>query len=181
MSGIEERLRRHGAGFKPKRVGIKFENSPTEFVITEFGPMRLTLEKRGYKTERPRPGETGPGTVISDDMGTAYRWMDRQPRKPRRGRNPIGERPSELARAAGIQLTKKFGVVICKRRPGVLNRSGRFPAKSCATPCGGSIIVKRGEKILWCRKCGARVWVKPRDIVFQHDDLRVIKRIIAGY
>lgn len=180
MSGIEERLRKHGAGFRPKRVGLKFEGSPAEFVITEFGPMRLTLEKHGYKTERPRPGKTMHGTAISDDLGKAYRWIEKKPRKPRGDSNPPGQRPSELARGQGIQLTKKFGVMICKRRLGVRNRSRRFPAKSCEGPCGGSIIVKRGEKILWCRKCRARVWVNPHDIVFQHDDLQVIKRIIAG-
>jgi len=43
------------------------------------------------------------------------------------------------------------------------------------------IIVENGEKLPRCKRCGGRVWVKYRDVIFQHDDLRVIKGVIQDF
>lgn len=90
------------------------------------------------------------------------------------------KKPSELKREDGLQLMRRFGVMVCTRRPRVRSRSRRFPARSCGRPCGHLIIVRNGEKLPRCGGCGGRVWVKYGDVIFQHDDLRIIRRIIAG-
>jgi len=94
---------------------------------------------------------------------------------------PEIKRPSELKRGDGLQLVKKFGIAVCTRRPGVRSRSKRFPAKSTARPCGYLVIVKNGEKLPRCNGCGGRVWVKYRDVIFQHDNIHIIKSVVQNF
>lgn len=94
---------------------------------------------------------------------------------------PEVKRPSELGRGDGLQLTHKFGIAVCIGHQGVRSRSKRFLAKSCARPCSYLTIVRNGVKLPRCRDCRARVWAKYEDVVFQHDDLRVIKGVIQDF
>lgn len=94
---------------------------------------------------------------------------------------PEVKRPSELKREDGLRLVKKFGIAVCPRRLGVRNRSKRFPARSCVRPCSYLTVAKNGAKLPRCQGCRARVWIKYNDVVFQHDDLRVIKGTIQNF
>lgn len=91
------------------------------------------------------------------------------------------KRQSEFKREDGLHLVKKFGIAVCMRRPMIRRRSGHTIPRSSEDICGYLIPIKNGEKLPMCRGCHKRVWIKYDDIVFQHDDLRVIKDTIQNF
>lgn len=94
---------------------------------------------------------------------------------------PEVKRPSELKRSDGLQLTHRFGIAICVSRQGVRRRSSRFVPGSSVGICGYLLIIRKGGKLPRCGGCHKRVWVKYGDVVFQHDDLRVVKGVIQDF
>lgn len=96
--------------------------------------------------------------------------------------HPISEveRPSELKREKGLQLIKRYGIAICTRRPGVRRRSGRLEQNSIIEICGYLNVMRQGEKLPMCGGCGERVWARLEDVIFQHDNLKVVKTIVSS-
>ena len=135
----------------------------------------MTRISQGEKLEEEPPFE------IVDGRSDKIRAVDSYIGAYAASHGVESKRPSELKREDGLQLVKKFGIAVCPRRPGVRNRSKRFPARSCVRPCSYLTVVKNGVKLPRCRGCHARVWIKYNDVVFQHDDLRVIKGTIQNF
>lgn len=136
----------------------------------------MTEFSQGDKQEEKPPFEIVDGRnerAVALD-GVVSVWAQAHPA-------PEVKRPSELRRGDGLQLTHKFGIAVCPRRQGVRSHSKRFLAKSCARPCSYLTIVRNGMKLPRCQGCRARVWVNYEDVVFQHDDLRVIKGVIQDF
>jgi len=107
---------------------------------------------------------------------------------------PLGERPSELKRKKGAQISKKYGLIVCTSRGNKTSvPPGRGPIRrdsmrTSAPTCGWLIKFERGQRTARCKRCGRRIWLAGHPwrnrptypILFTHDDPKVIDRIIAG-
>lgn len=128
-----------------------------------------------------KPEEKPPWT-LADGLSDRARAIDSEVKAWEHAHPaPEVKRPSELKRGSGLRLIHRFGIAVCMRRPGVRSRSKRFLARSCERICGYLVIMERGQKLVKCHGCGQRIWVKYTDVVFQHDDLRVIKDTIQYF
>lgn len=90
------------------------------------------------------------------------------------------KKPSEFKRENGLQLRCKFGIAVCTRHLGVRRRSGRFIPNSITGICGYLNVMKQGEKLPRCGGCHKRVWARLEDVIFQHDNLKVVKMVVSS-
>lgn len=90
------------------------------------------------------------------------------------------KKPSELKREDGLRLVKKFGIAVCTRRSMVRRQSGHTTPRSSDEICGYLIVVRNGEKLPRCNGCGHRIWVRSEEVIFQHDNLKIVKMVVSS-
>ena len=69
-------------------------------------------------------------------------------------------KPSELKRRLGIQLKRRYGLIRCR--------------------CKNHLVVLRGQQTRRCPRCGKRFWLNGHHIVFQSNDLELIRKLRTG-
>lgn len=69
-------------------------------------------------------------------------------------------RPSELRRRRGIQFIHRFALIRCE--------------------CRNHIVVTRGQTRRLCPYCGRKFWLHDLHVVFQSDDLGLLRNLMAG-
>lgn len=69
--------------------------------------------------------------------------------------------PSEIRRMAGIRLGRRYGLVRCPR-------------------CRAISMIRKGQATKLCVYCGCRFWLHGRRVIFQSDDLEMLRRMRGG-
>lgn len=165
------------------RVKVRSDRAVCE-LLAEY---HYGLDPPKFEPQIEIPPSDGGFLITTIEGVKVFNEAGRRLRRPRRDRHPIGERPSELARKRGVSIWKRYGVTFCIGRSGKfkgyrLHRPGwrRDSARSVAGMCGEPIVFEKGQKTAKCRKCGRRLWLAGLPVIYQHDDLRFVKRVING-